>query len=315
MSRDSSFASMHPVVRKHALRALLASVLVLAATASGAAEKVLDRSFTVAPGGLLTVNADGARITVTGGDSSQVVVHMVANDSQKELDEMTLSASQTEDGVTLEMRRPDRRSWLDWGSWSMDSRIEVKVPRSYRVEAKTSGGGVQVENVAGPSRLRTSGGGIVAKNVKGDLDGSTSGGGIRLESVEGSVKAHTSGGSIQAATIRGDIDASTSGGEVRLLGVDGKIGARTSGGGVHCELVGANRGISARTSGGGIRLTLPKDTRGMLDAVSSGGHITTDFPVSVTQAADHRLNGPINGGGEPIYARTSGGGITLSASK
>ena len=37
------------------------------------------------------------------------------------------------------------------------------------------------------------------------------------------------------------------------------------------------------------------------------------FPVTTTTFSDHRLNGAINGGGETIYARTSGGGITLNA--
>lgn len=294
-------------------RALFGTVLLFAATATLAEEKVFDRSFTVPPGGLLTVNADGARISVSGRDSSRVVVHMVAKASQKELDELKLSASQVEGGVTVEMLRPERRGWFNWGSWNMDASIEVTLPRSYRVEAKTSGGDVLLEGVAGPSRVRTSGGGIVARNMKGDLDGQTSGGGLRLESIDGSIQARTSGGSIHGATIRGDINAHTSGGDVRLLAIDGKIQASTSGGGVQCELVGANRGISASTSGGDIRLTMPKGITGTLNAESSGGTIRTDFPVTAMHWAEHHLNGSINGGGEAIYLHTSGGGITLSA--
>ena len=306
-------ASRRNVARTSAARALLGTLLVLAATASMAEEKVLDRSFTVSPGGLLTVNADGASISVSGGDSDQVVVHMVAKASQKELDELKLSASQSEGGVTVEMLRSERRGWFNWGSWNMEADIQVTVPRSFRVEAKTSGGDVRLESVAGPSRIRTSGGNLVAKQVKGDLDGATSGGEVRLESVEGLIRVHTSGGNIHAATVRGDINASTSGGDVRLLRIDGKIRASTSGGSVRCELVGANRGISAITSGGSIRLTMPRDITGTLDAESSGGQITSDFPVATTRWAEHRLNGTINGGGEKIYVHTSGGGITLSA--
>ena len=300
-------------VRRSMLQAVLAGVLVCAATASMAAEKVFDRSFSVKPDGQLTVTADGAGISVVGGDANQVVVHIVAKASQKELDEMTFAASQTDGGVTVELRRPERRNWLGWGSSDMDARIEVKVPRTYRVEAKTSGGDMRLEQVAGPSRLRTSGGGIVIKNLKGDIEGNTSGGDVHLESIDGLVRVHTSGGGIHAESVRGDIDANTSGGDVRLVRIDGKIRASTSGGNVQCELVGANRGISATTSGGDVRLTMPKNTSGTLDAQSSGGEVVTDFPVATTRTGEHRLSGPINGGGEAIYARTSGGNIKLTA--
>jgi DUF4097 and DUF4098 domain-containing protein YvlB len=99
-----------------------------------------------------------------------------------------------------------------------------------------------------------------------------------------------------------------------LLRIDGKIRANTSGGGVQCELVGANRGIWASTSGGDIRLIVPKDITGTIDAESSGGSIHTDLPITTTVIEEHRMSGAINGGGEKIYARTSGGSITLSTS-
>ena len=304
----------NPVSRSRA-SALLASVLIFAATSAMAAEKVFDRSFSVKPTGTLTVNADGARIDIVGGDADQVIVHMVARASQRELDDLNFSATQSESGVDVEMLHTERRSWFDWGTWVTDARIEVQVPRAYRIDAKTSGGDIRLATVSGSARLRTSGGGIDVKNVKGGVEANTSGGGIRLESIEGLVRAHTSGGGIHADDVRGDIDAGTSGGDVRLLHIDGKVRANTSGGGVQCEIVGANRGISATTSGGGIRLTMPRNISGTLDARTSGGTITTDLPVTTTHVGSHELNGEINGGGEAIFARTSGGGIRLSATE
>ena len=303
-------------VRASTVRGVLAIGLALGASSvCMAEEKVLDRTFTVAPGGLLTVNADAADVSVSGGNSSQVVVHMVARGSQKELDELKFSAAQGDGGVTVELLQQQRGGWFNWGTWHGDAHIEVTVPRNYRVEAKTSGGDVNLEDVAGPSRLRTSGGGIEARNVKGGIEGHTSGGDVRLESIEGVIVARTSGGSVHVASVRGDIDASTSGGDVRLLGVDGKISAKTSGGSVQCELVGANRGISASTSGGDVRLTMPKDTPGTLDAEANGGDITSDLPIATTHWGEHRLSGLINGGGNAIYVRTSGGGIALNAAR
>ncbi|HEU4624271.1 MAG TPA: DUF4097 family beta strand repeat-containing protein [Steroidobacteraceae bacterium] len=290
--------------------AILALVVLCGAAPALAAEKAFDRTFNVRPGGLLTVDADGADISVMGGDGTQVVVHMKVEGSQSQLNDLTLAAEASESGVTVKMVR-SKRGWFSWGN--LEGHIDVVVPRSYRVDAKTSGGGVRLTSIAGPSRMRTSGGEIIAKGIKGKLDGETSGGTVRLETIEGDVRAHTSGGSFYATDVRGDIDASTSGGDVRLLRIDGKIRANTSGGGVQCELVGANRGIWASTSGGNIRLTVPKNVGATIDAESEGGSIRTDLPITTSVIDEHRLRGAINGGGEKIYARTSGGNITLSA--
>jgi hypothetical protein len=291
---------------------ILGLITICGASAAVAADKTLDRTFTVKPGGTLTVVADGADITVAGGSGDRVVVHMAAEASQKDLDELTLSAEANDSGVLVQMLRPERNRWFSWSHF--DGRIEVTVPQSYRVDAKTSGGDMRLTSVSGPSRLRTSGGDITVKDVKGGLDGDTSGGDVRLESIDGEVRAHTSGGDFHASGVRGGIDASTSGGEVRLLRIDGKIRANTSGGGVQCELVGTNRGIWASTSGGDVRLTVPNNITATLDAESSGGSIHSDLAVSTHSTDEHRLSGDINGGGERIYAHTSGGNIRLIAS-
>jgi hypothetical protein len=286
--------------------------MVCGASAAVAADKTFDRTFTVKPGGTLTVVADGADITVSGGSGDRVVVHMTAEASQKDLDELQLSAETNDAGVLVQMLRPQRNRWFSWSHF--DGRIEVTVPQSYRVDAKTSGGDMQLIRASGPSRMRTSGGDITVKDVKGDLDAGTSGGDVRIESIEGVVRARTSGGDLYASGVRGDIDAGTSGGDVRLLRIDGKIRASTSGGGVQCELVGANRGNWANTSGGDVRLTVPKNISGTLDAASSGGSIHSDLAVSTHSTDEHRLSGDINGGGERIYAHTSGGSVRLIAS-
>ena len=315
MNRHRIAESVRSAARLSMIHALLALALASTASAAIAEEKNLNKTFTVAPGGVLTVDADGADISVTGNDSNTVVVRIEARGSQNELEDLKLSAEPSSDGIKVEALRPGKRGWFTGGSWHVETHINVTVPRSYRVDAKTSGGDVRLEEVSGPSRMRTSGGNVVARNVKGAFEGHTSGGEVRIESMEGSVNAHTSGGDVFLSNIKGDVDANTSGGDVRLVRVDGKIHAGTSGGNVRCELTGTNRGISATTSGGSVWLSLPKDITGTLDAQSSGGHIDSDFPITTTRWSEHRLNGQINGGGNEILVRTSGGGITLNAAR
>ena len=273
------------------------ALVLLVAGSAGAAEKTLERTFAVSAGGVLIVDADSASVDVSGVDTNQVTVRIIAHGSEDDLATMKIDASQNADGVTVTMRRDGKWSW-SWfkpGSWNSGGEVRVTVPKRYRVSVKTGGGSVELTDTIGAATLRTSGGDIVARNVNGNIE------------------ARTSGGGILADTIRGDVDADTSGGDVRLLQVDGKIRGNTSGGSVECSLVGANRGISVTTSGGDIRLTLPRETTANIEATTSGGNIKTDLPVTSTDWKDHHVRGSINGGGQQIEVRTSGGSISLRA--
>ena len=279
------------------MRRYLAIALVLsAAQATQAAEKTLDRTFSVSPGGALVVETDGGDVRVSASDANQVVVHMFFRGSEKDVEGTTLDAVQKGNGVTVTMKKEKHGwSWFSWGNWSGEQIIEVKVPRRYEVNVHTGGGSVDLKDTEGVAILRTSGGDISANDVDGNLE------------------LKTSGGSIVADTIKGDVDADTSGGDVRLLHIDGRIKANTSGGSVRCSLAGANRGISATTSGGDIEVSVPRGTTGNVDAGTSGGDIESELPITTTTFKESRIAGTLNGGGEAIYAHTSGGSIRLRA--
>lgn len=271
------------------------ALVLLAAGPANAAEKSVERTFTVSPGGTLVVDADSASVRVSGGDNNQVIVHMRARGSDEDLATAKLEVVQNDNEVTVTMRRRGNSGWFWRRSWNGDGQIEVTVPRRYGINIRTAGGSVELKDTVGPAALHTSGGDIVAMNV------------------EGNVEARTSGGGIRADTIRGDVDAGTSGGNVRLMQIDGKIRGRTSGGSVQCSLVGSNRGISASTSGGSIQVTLPRATTANVEATTSGGQFNSEIPVATSVNVGGRVRGSINGGGQLIDVSTSGGSISLRA--
>jgi hypothetical protein len=274
-------------------RYLAFALVLLAAGPAHAADKTLDRTFTVSPGGTLTVDADGASIRVSGADTNRVTVHMIARGSEEELSALTLDATQKGNDVTATMRRSKSGKWFNWGSRNSESSIEVTVPRRYEISVTTGGGSIDLKDTVGSVKLKTSGGDVTARNL------------------DGTIWLRTSGGQISADTVQGDVDANTSGGDVRLLNIDGNIKGHTSGGNVRVSLKGANRGITATTSGGNVELILPRGTSGTVSAATSGGHVTTDIPVTTKVVKEGRLEGTLNGGGQPIEARTSGGNIRL----
>lgn len=328
---------------------VLGVCLLASSFAAQAAEKRLDRTFTVAPGGRLTIESDGSDLRVEGTSGNQVEVHILLTGSERVLERIKLTAEQSGDNVAVAAQHGSGK-WTDWlGGWSMEGKIEVKVPHNYNIDIRTSGGDIRVgqlqgdargktsggdirviemrgpvemqtsggdvraEQIEGNTRLNTSGGDIDVARLTGDLDAKTSGGYIHLTDISGKVVARTSSGNVIASGIRGDSDLKTSGGDIRAA-IDGKIAAHTSGGNVTAELVGSNRGISVSSSGGDLLVRVPKGTAGALDAATSGGSVRTELPVTTTEMGEHKLTGTINGGGNEIYARTSGGSIKVVAS-
>ncbi|HEX7114058.1 MAG TPA: DUF4097 family beta strand repeat-containing protein [Steroidobacter sp.] len=296
------------------VRATLAAfaVLLASAPATAAEQKKLDRAFTVAEGGRLTIDADGSDVTVSGTDSNQVVVNVIVKGSQREIERTRVEAEQSGNDVTVQVKR-DRGNWLDWFQWSGHSKIDVKVPRAYHVEIDTSGGDLAVSRLKGEVRGKTSGGDLKVSEVVGPVYMRTSGGDIEIDSVEGDTDIKTSGGDIEVRKVVGSLTASTSGGSVNLTGIDGAVDAHTSGGSVRVELSGTNRGVSARTSGGDIVLRLPRNMSATVDVSTSGGSVRTDFPVTTSEFSERKLKGTINGGGAEIRARTLGGDVRLLA--
>jgi hypothetical protein len=326
--------------------ALLGVCLVACSFAAQAAEKRLDRTFTVAPGGRLTIEADSADLRVEGTSGDKVVVHILISGSERMVERMNLSAEQSGNDVAV-IAKQGKGSWFNIG-WTRGGRVEVQVPHNYNIDIRTSGGDITVGQLQGDARGKTSGGDIRLTELTGPVDMSTSGGDVRAEQVEGNTRLNTSGGDIEVARINGDLDAKTSGGYIHLddvvgkvlartssgnviargirgdselktsggdirATIDGKIGAHTSGGDVTAELVGANRGISVSSSGGDLTVRVPKGTAGELNAASSGGSVRAEIPVTTSETGEHKLTGTLNGGGNPIYARTSGGSIKVVA--
>ena len=290
---------------------LLAILAVwLPASAALAAQASFDKRFNAPPGGHLTLDTDVGSVVIVGHDTHEVVIHADVSDP----DHLDISAEQNSSGVTV-TGRVTPSSWLSWLSWldfrSMHVRFTIDVPRDYPVQIQTAGGSIDVGHLTAAVDGKTAGGGITIQDVVGSIDVHTSGGGIRAERVNGPTELRTSGGSIDIVDSSGDLDARTSGGSIDLKSIEGRVKADTSGGSIHAE-VRANRGVSLTSSGGSVTLLLPENVRASLDAKTSGGRAQSELPLSSTELDDHsHLRGAINGGGEQIFLRTSGGSILV----
>lgn len=276
-------------------------------------DRVIEKSFDVHPGGLLSVETRLGKIDVSGWDRDEVQVRIEIEGRSEYIDDIEFYIESSLDGVEIQAEIPRARSLF--GRWGRGIKItyNLLVPFEYDVKLRTSGGGISVKHVDGDIDGRTSGGGIRAEEVTGIVNLTTSGGGIQAENLKGTIVLKTSGGSIAVDGALGNMTAQTSGGPIRLSDIEGRVDARTSGGGITLRYLGENEGINLRTSGGSVTVYMPEEIKASISARTSGGSVSTDFPITIEGTLSRSsLEGTINHGGPDIILRTSGGSIKIN---
>jgi DUF4097 and DUF4098 domain-containing protein YvlB len=133
--------------------------------------------------------------------------------------------------------------------------------------------------------------------VKGDLRVATGDGRIEGEGLDGVLDASSGDGRIE---VRGRFD------RLRLHSGDGRIQAEALAG---SKMAGS---WSVSSGDGSVHLLLPEGFAADLDAHTGDGHITLNFPVTVSGSLSRStLRGKMNGGGESLEIRTGDGNITV----
>lgn len=303
---------------------LAASLLALVPLSAHAKiERVIEKSFSVEPGGLLKVETQGGTVRVeTSNDSTVKVVAklVIKADSDREadkiLEKLSLVIEQSGQGVTATAKYDKKPSAWRWGSWPpVQVSFVVTVPTRYNVSLKTSGGDVSVSDLNGKAHARTSGGNITLGKITGDVDAGTSGGNVRLAEGRGSVKLNTSGGNVTVDHAIGPTDLDTSGGDISVGSVENTLKASTSGGNVTAGILGAFEGdCYLDTSGGSVRAKVSRDAAFNLDASTSGGDVkAAGLTITIEKGGTgkSRLAGKVNGGGPLLKLRSSGGDIIV----
>lgn len=302
----------------------------LGASVAGAEEVAIERSFNLAPGGVLTVVAERASVDVRGGSEGVGVAISRRDDDAAAIEaDFDIAFEQTDAGLRLSVLPKD--GLLPKFGWNKAVRIAVRTPRDFGVDVATSGGSVGVVGVSGAVVAATRGGSLRFEDVPGAVTGSTSGGSIRHTGRSASVVLETSGGSIGVGEVDGDVSAQTSGGRINVAKAGGAVAAKTSGGSIRIDAAGG--AVQAKTSGGSVDVAFTAQPEAASRVVTTGGTITVALAPSVAvdveastsggsvrlreglrvegEVAKRRLAGTINGGGPGLVLRTSGGAISL----
>ncbi len=298
------------------IAAFLAMLQVMFAQSASDAYQI--ESFETGSSPEINIRTSGGKIEVRGHDENTVTVEMYVqrrgtylSPSDTDLSDYDITIKQDGNKVIASAER-DNGGWFNW--FRSDSGLSIsfviKAPQGSEVEGRTSGGSVLAENLKNSTALRTSGGSVTVRGVDGTSEFRTSGGSITLEDVHGEVDARTSGGRVRASNISGNANLRTSGGGITIEQSRATLTARTSGGSINAELLELNERVELRTSGGSITVSVPPIDHFDLDL--SANRVNTEFRNFTGTMDRSNVKGKVGDGGPMIFARTSGGSITLT---
>lgn len=318
--------------------ALLAA-LACALPFTGAALSVsTNRTFNVAPGGTLVIEADRGSIQVLTAETNavSVTVDREINRSSDEkaqavLDEHKLTFAEDAGTITVKARLPKTEGIWNRRTAGLAVKYTVTIPQRFNLTLETAGGNIAVANLTGAVRLKTAGGSIRVGKVDGPVNVNTAGGNITVDGATGAVEADSAGGSVKLGQLTGPATAETAGGSIRVDSAAAPLKASASGGSIVVEsasaplqLDTAGGSVTARFAGkpdgasslqcaGGSIAVFVADGVGFdLDAESTGGSVRCELPHERTGKPNrNELRGRVAGGGPALKLRSVGGNISV----
>jgi hypothetical protein len=172
-------------MRRHVSLTLAVAAALTFATAAGAAQDTIKKGFNVAAGGTLHLDSDIGNVTIVSGGTG-VAIEVIRKSSGRRGDEQLrdhhIDFKQSGNDVLIDSDFDSSESWTKWIHFSDDYDVQwnIRIPSSYNVEVKTSGGGIDLADIGGTVDARTSGGGIKTGRITGNATLKTSGGSIKV---------------------------------------------------------------------------------------------------------------------------------------
>ncbi len=293
MPMPSRPSDRHPP-RRVARRALMATCVLLASTASPiAAQVTADTSFSLSRNAVVDITMRSGRLVVRGTDRGTAELR---SDDQR----FDLRAS----GVGVILAARDERGNNNRGG-SRDRRIELTVPSGVRLVISAGSADVDVQDIAGDVEIHSLSGDVLLRAIGGRLIVETLSGDVRLGDGSGETRVTTMSGDITLRDVRASADVHTTSGDVVLsmLRAD-QVKVESISGDVRFDgdLTTTAR-LQFATHSGDVTMRLPEPMRGTMEVSTFNGELSSDQPL--TLAAGSTLS---RGSGERTRQRFELGG-------
>lgn len=264
----------------------------------------------------IVMDVSGSDIIIESWDQNSVKVEFFLESKSQSFmdsfnDKFETNYSMENGVVYVDLKRRSKWNFMSFNNKKMY--YNVKVPKSFTLDLRTSGGDLAISDVIGSIEGKTSGGDIKIVDFKGITEVSTSGGDMDFTNVSGKIDASTSGGDIKVQKCNGNLSFKTSGGDIDIKSADGKIFAETSGGDIELNVPNIAEDVDLETTGGDINIRIPKSDL-TIELNSFGGDVKLsrdvddDFKGKIKTS---KVSGKLNKGGNFLNAKTTGGDIFL----
>jgi hypothetical protein len=274
--------------------AFFATVLALGLAVSAKAEE-LTKTFPVNGRPHVRIETDDGAVRVSTGDIKQVEIRVDYSGYKLDHD---LSVNTSQNGDNIEVSARTHGTFFGWGSRHTELRVEIHMPREADLSVRSEDGSIQVVS------------------INGNVDLTAGDGSITVDGIKGNIRFHTGDGHIEGRGLDGQVDASSGDGHIRIEGRFDSLKIHTGDGSVNARADSGSRVNAAwtiNTGDGSVDLEIPGDLQANIEASSNDGHISLGLPITVEGTfSSSRIQGKLNGGGQPVTIRTGDGSIHLN---
>jgi hypothetical protein len=144
----------------------------------------VDRTVSIRAGGLLRLKNFSGRVTITGSNRGDVLVHAVRRAPRERLAHIRLEISETGSGLLIEANKKDD-NWRDRNNNVVETDFDIQVPGDVALDVDVFSSDVVVKDVRGRQRVKTFSGEIDVAGAEAALDAETFSGDIEVALVQG----------------------------------------------------------------------------------------------------------------------------------
>ena len=244
---------------------------------------------------------DGS-VEVRSWDRSEVLVEIEKRASdQSQAEAIRVSAEQSGNTITLEVRKPDGPQASLGFRVSPSARIVASVPAHCNLVVRSEDGSIRIERVQGKIDLRSGDGSLTGIDLSGTIRAHTGDGSMRFDNMSGALDLDSGDG---GARVSGRLQA------VKLKTGDGSVEVRAVDGSVMTD------DWEVRTGDGGVRLELPASFGAVLDAETGDGTVRVrgfGEPTSTGREGASRgeMKRQLGSGGKLLRLRSNSGSILV----
>jgi DUF4097 and DUF4098 domain-containing protein YvlB len=165
--------------------ALLGALTIAAPVAAEQNEtERVDRTVSIRAGGQLRLKNFSGRVTITGSNRSDMVVHAVRRAPRERLDHIKLEISEPGSGVSIEANTKDG-DWRDRETNVVDTELDIQLPIDVVLDIEVFSSDVIVKGVRGRQRIKTFSGDVEVAGAEAAFDAETFSGDIEVGLVQG----------------------------------------------------------------------------------------------------------------------------------